>query len=74
VSLLIWWVLRPSYGVFAASAALAIEGLGTIVGFAAAQGLMAHLDSPVIALIQAFIAGSVLHVMIDRRDYRHPGH
>jgi zinc transporter ZupT len=69
VSLLIWWLLRPSYGVGVAVGALAVEGIGAIVGFVTAQGLAGHVNSPVISAVQAFVAGSMLHVMVDRRDY-----
>lgn len=69
VSLLIWWLLRPSYGTWAAVAALAVEGLGAVVGYAAAHLLVPHIDSPILSLVQSFVAGSMLHVAVDRRDY-----
>lgn len=69
VSLLIWWLIRPTYGVFAASLALSIEGLGTVVGYASAHALGPHIDSPTLMVVQAVVAGSLLHVVVDRRDY-----
>jgi zinc transporter ZupT len=69
VSLLIWWLMRPAVGVLGASLALSIEGVGAIVGYAGAQYFVAHVNSPAVAVVQAFVAGSMLHVMVDRRDY-----
>lgn len=69
VSLLIWWLLRPAYGTWAASGALLVEGLGAVVGFFAASSLVEHMDTPLVAAVQAFVAGSMLHVVVDRRDY-----
>ncbi len=69
VSMLIWWLLRPEFGVVLASLALAIEGLGSIVGFFGAGVLVPHLATPAVGLVQAFIAGSMLHVMLDRGDF-----
>jgi hypothetical protein len=72
VSLLIWWLLRPAYGTLVASVALSIEGMGTIIGYVAAHGLVLHMQSPVITVLQALVAGSLLHVVVDRRDYHAP--
>jgi uncharacterized protein len=69
VSLLIWWLLRPSYGLWAATLALCIEGLGAVVGFFAAHALVTHVNSPVVGFVQAFVAGSMLHVMVDRHHH-----
>jgi len=69
VSLLIWWLLRPSFGIGVAAGALAVEGVGAVVGYVTAQGLAVHINSPIVAAVQAFVAGSMLHVMVDRRDY-----
>jgi len=74
VSLLLWWLLRPSYGVGVAAGALAVEGIGAVVGYATAQGLAGHVNTPVIGAVQAFVAGSMLHVMVDRRDYGGEAH
>ncbi len=69
VSLLIWWLLRPEFGVIVASLALATEGLGSIVGYVGAAALVPHLETAAAGLVQAFIAGSMLHVMLDRGDF-----
>jgi uncharacterized protein len=74
VSLLLWWLIRPTYGVGLAWLALAIEGLGTVVGFVLAQKLAAHLASPAVAIVQALVAGSLLHVVVDRPHTRAHAH
>ncbi len=72
VSLVIWWLLRPRLGVWPAALALSVEGLGTIVGYALAQQLAPHVENPVLNAVQALVAGSLLHVVVDRRDFGRP--
>ena len=73
VGLVIWWMLRPRHG-FAAGA-LGIGGIGaaTLAGYAAGAEL---LHGSGVELYQAFVGGSLLHVVFhqSRHDHRHGPH
>ncbi len=71
MSLLIWSLVRPSYGVALAILCLGIEGTGTVVGFFSAQLLVTYLESSTVVALQALVVGSLLHVVVDRRHHLH---
>jgi len=62
VSLAVWWLVRPQFGTGWAVGVLGAIGVGTIAGY----GLGAQLVQPGawIHLVQAFVAGSLLHVLL----------
>ena len=66
VSLTIWILLRPPYGVAAALATLGLMGLSTVAGFFAGGPLLGDSPGPVVGLFQALVAGSLLHVVVHR--------
>lgn len=73
VGLVIWWILRPRYGF--AMGALGIGGIGavTLAGYAAGVEL---LPGSGVELYQAFVGGSLLHVVFHQslHDHRHHSH
>lgn len=69
VGLALWWMLRP-HGRGLAIAALAIEGGGTIVGYALGGSLAHVLDAGALWLFQSFAAGVLLHVVFHARGVR----
>lgn len=60
----IWWFALPLLGRRAATALLSALGVGTVVGFLAAEASWAALGSQPIALVQALVAGMLFHVLI----------
>lgn len=67
VSLTIWILLRPPYGVLAAAGALGVVALATTVGFYAGRPLLGDGHGGVgVGLFQALVAGSLLHVVVHR--------
>jgi zinc transporter ZupT len=68
VGLVIWWLLRPAHGVKVASAVLAVVGIATVAGFAAAGLVVEVVQGDVLALFQAWVAGSLLHVAVHPLD------
>jgi hypothetical protein len=69
VGLALWWMLRPrSRGV--AVAALAIVGLGTVLGYGLGEAIAPVVDTAVVWLFQAFVAGVLLHVVLHVRGRR----
>ncbi len=63
VGLTIWWLLTPSFGRKAAAGVLALIGIATVTGFAFGPLLIERLSSHGIALFQALVAGTLLHVV-----------
>ena len=66
VAITIWWLLRPSSGLFTAAAALTGLGIATICGYAFAGAVESLLSASWVALFQSLVAGSLLHVVIHR--------
>ena len=66
VSLTIWILLRPPYGVAAALAALGVVALSTVAGFFAGGPLLGHGPGLGVVMFQALVAGSLLHVVVHR--------
>ncbi|MGH7295861.1 MAG: permease [Polyangiaceae bacterium] len=64
--LAIWSVLRPARGPRLATMALACLGLLTVLGFVAGGAVLAGAAGHGLALLQSFVAGSVLHVIVHR--------
>ena len=72
VGLLIWWLLEPRHGVAVAMAGIGAILVATTIGFAAGTEILPN-GHGAIELYQAFVAGSLLHVVFHqgRRDHRH---
>lgn len=66
VSLTVWWLLRPAYGRLLASLVLFLMMAATLAGGLLGGEILAHLDSRPLALFQAFVIGSILHVVFHR--------
>lgn len=67
VGLGIWWLVRPLYGLRAAAGMLLGIALFSTLGFLFGDALLAAAPQGAIALVQALLAGSLLHVIL-----RHP--
>ncbi|MCZ6597386.1 MAG: permease [Planctomycetota bacterium] len=67
VGLGIWWLVRPLYGLRAAIVLIAVIAVFSVVGLLFAEALVAHTPQGAIAVVQAFLAGSLMHVIL-----RHP--
>ena len=63
----IWWLVRPLYGVRAALLLLFGIALFSVLGFNFGGAVLSATPAEVIALVQAVLAGSLLHVVL-----RHP--
>lgn len=73
VGVAVWWLVRPAYGVRAALLVLALIAGGTFLGvfFGAAQ--IAGLEGNGVALFQALVAGTLLHVVLHGAGGPAPG-
>ncbi len=66
VGLSIWWLLRPHFGAGVASLVLAAVTGATAAGYAVGPALGAELTVGSVAWFQAFVGGSLLHVVFFR--------
>jgi uncharacterized membrane protein YraQ (UPF0718 family) len=60
----VWWLARPTYGARVATGLLGAIVAFTLVGFLFGDALLQHAPATWIALFQAFVAGSLLHVIL----------
>ena len=67
VGLGIWWLVRPLYGLRAALILVLGIAVFTAVGSISGEAIVARAPQEAIALLQALLAGSLLHVIL-----RHP--
>jgi hypothetical protein len=66
VGLTLWWLVRRGVGTTAAVGALAGICLGTVAGFSAGEAVVHRLDTASVALFQALVGGSLIHVVLHR--------
>jgi zinc transporter ZupT len=66
VGLTIWWLLKPLLGERYALVTLFLMGIATLLGYASSVATSNYQDSTFFSVIQAFIAGSLLHVVIHK--------
>jgi zinc transporter ZupT len=72
--LVVWWILRPSRGVWAAVGGVAAVVLVTVIGFGLGRELLGGQTSgSAVETFEALVAGSLLHVILHqgRRAHTH---
>jgi len=67
VGLGIWWLAAPLYGKRSALGLLGAIAIFSVLGFGFGETLMTRVPTSAVALFQALIAGSLMHVIL-----RHP--
>lgn len=72
IGITIWWLLRPQYGRLFPLVILCGMSIATLVGAFFAGHSLAQLDGQGMAWLQAFVMGSIMHVVL-HRPYLH-GH
>ena len=71
VGLTVWWLLRPHFGKTVALGVLVLMGVGTVLGSHFGAQWLPSFNETTIALLESFIAGSVLHVIFHRPYAEH---
>ncbi len=64
VGLVVWWLVRPTHGIRVALIVLGVIGVSTVAGFVTGDIVAIHVQGQVMALFQAWVAGSLLHVVV----------
>lgn len=76
VSLVIWWLIRPRHGMWAGVAGVAAIVLATLVGYLLAASLGSGEHGAGVEYYQAFVSGTLVHVVFHqgRHDHQHHHH
>ena len=76
IGLVIWWLIRPRHGMMAASIGIGVVVVATLAGALGGGVVSLAEDGMGLELYQAFVAGSLLHVVFHqgRSDHRHHDH
>ncbi len=74
VGMAVWWIVRPNLGMKTAIAMFAAIVLATSIGYFAGEGIFDLANPRVVALLQAFVAGSLAHVAVFGVRHDHDSH
>lgn len=74
VGMAIWWTIRPRLGSGAAIGALAIIAIATSASYLLGEPVIAMMEVTSVAYFQAFVAGTLLHVIVFSSIQRHADH
>ena len=66
IAITVWWLLRPPWGRTLAWAVLGALCAATVFGYASGDAVAAIADARWLGLLEALIAGSLLHVVVHR--------
>lgn len=71
--LVIWWLIRPRHGIPLAAVAVGSLVVATLAGFLVGNELLGPVHGPGVERYQAFVSGTLLHVIFHRgrRDHTH---
>lgn len=70
IALTIWWFTFPQFGAVTGSILLTLVGASTALGFALGPDVLGPMSSQGVAYFQAFVAGSLMHVLVHRPHAR----
>ena len=73
MSLVIWWLIFPRFGTKKAAAGIGLLVLATLAGYSLGSEFLSGLEGDGPALYQAFVSGSLIHVVFHqgRHDHDH---
>ena len=71
VGMAIWCIARPNFGITVTTVLFALVILSTVAGFLIGASLFDLADTRTLALLQAFISGSLIHVVLFRHGHKH---
>ena len=67
----LWWAVRPNFGLVAAVALFALVILATTVGYFVGDSAIDFTEMRTLALLQAFVSGSLIHVVAFGVKHKH---
>jgi uncharacterized membrane protein YraQ (UPF0718 family) len=66
IAITVWWLLCPLRGPRVAAAVLCALGAATVLGYLSVDAVASLVDTRWLGLLEALIAGSLLHVVVHR--------
>jgi len=61
VGMALWWAIQPTFGKAAAVIAFILLGIATAAGYFVGETVIAVAEARSLAMLQAFVAGSLIH-------------
>ena len=74
VGMALWWAVKPSFGVAVAATMFALIILATAAGYFVGEAAVQIAETKTIAMLQAFVAGSLVHVVLFGVKHHHHHH
>ena len=74
VGMAIWWAVRPRLGSAVAIGALAIIAVSTSAAYLLGEPVIALMEADSVAYFQAFVAGTLLHVIVFSSVHKRTDH
>jgi hypothetical protein len=71
VGMALWWAVKPSFGVAVAATMFALIILATAAGYFVGEAAVQIAETKTIAMLQAFVAGSLVHVVLFGVKHHH---
>ncbi len=71
VGMALWWAIRPSFGKGVAVIAFSLIGLATAAGYFVGESIVEIAEARTLAMFQAFVAGSLIHVVVFGVKHKH---
>ncbi len=71
VGMALWWAVRPNFGTTMAILVFALVILATAAGYLVGETIIEVADMRTIAMFQAFVSGSLIHVVIFGLRHHH---
>jgi hypothetical protein len=71
VGMAIWCIARPNFGTAVTAALFALVILSTVAGYFIGASVIELAETRTLALLQAFISGSLIHVVLFRHGHKH---
>jgi hypothetical protein len=71
VGMALWWAVRPSYGVSITVTMFALIFLATAAGYFVGETIIEVAEAKTLAMLQAFVSGSLIHVVAFGVKHKH---
>jgi len=71
VGMALWWAIRPSFGKTVAGVSFALISLATVAGYFVGESLLEMAEARNLAMLQAFVSGSLIHVAAFGVTHKH---
>jgi len=71
VGMALWWAVKPSFGTAIAATMFVLIILATAAGYFVGESAVQMAETKSIAMLQAFVAGSLIHVVLFGVKHEH---